>query len=55
MVETMAQRLPAGMDTSRMERPETAAKAIAFLCLDPMAHTGQIVVARQLVDEKDLA
>ncbi len=55
LTETMAQRLPPGMDTSRMERPETAAKAVAFLCLDPMAHTGQIVVARELVDEKDLA
>lgn len=55
LTETMARRLPAAVDTSRMERPETAAKAVAFLCLDPMPYAGQIVTARQLVDEKGLA
>ena len=54
LTETMARRMPPGMDTSRMERPETAAKAIAYLCLDPMTHTGQVVEARALVDEVGL-
>ena len=54
LTDTVARRMPPGMDTSRMERPETAAKAIAYLCLDPMTHTGQVVEARALVDEVGL-
>lgn len=54
LTETMKQRMPPGADTSRMERPETAAKAIARLCLDPMAHTGQIIEARAFVDAQGL-
>ena len=54
LTETMARRLPPGVDSSRMERPETAAKAIAFLCRDPMPYTGQIVVAREFVKQNDL-
>ena len=54
LTETMARRLPPGVDTSRMERPETAAKAIAFLARDPLPHTGRIVVARDFVAEHGL-
>ncbi len=54
LTETMERRMPPGMDTSRMERPETAAKAIAYLARDPMPHTGLVVVARNLVDAEGL-
>jgi NAD(P)-dependent dehydrogenase (short-subunit alcohol dehydrogenase family) len=54
LTETMRLRLPPGADTSRMERPETAGKAIAYLCLDPMAYTGQTVEARAVVDAHGL-
>ena len=54
LTETMARRLPPGVDTSRMERPETAAKAIAFLARDPLPHTGRIVVTRDFVAEHGL-
>ncbi len=47
-------RLMKGADTSRMERPETTAKAIAFLARDPMPYTGQIITARELADEHNL-
>lgn len=47
-------RLMKDADTSRMERPETTAKAIAFLSRDPMPHAGRIIVARQFVDEHEL-
>lgn len=48
------ERLMKDADTSRMERPETTAKAVAFLSRDPMPHTGRIVVARELADEHGL-
>ena len=54
---TLTERLARMMkdaDTSRMERPETTAKAVAFLSRDPMPHTGRIVVARELADEHGL-
>ena len=54
LTETMARRLPPGVDTSRMERPETAAKAIAFLARDPLPHTGRIVVTRDFVADPGL-
>ena len=47
-------RLMQGADTSRMERPETTAKAVAFLARDPMPYTGQMITARELADEKHL-
>ena len=43
-----------GLDLSGAEQPETTAKAVAAICKDPMAYTGQIVVARELVDSKGL-
>ena len=54
LTETMARRLPPSVDTSRMERPETAARAIAYLARDPLPYTGRVVVARELVAEKGL-
>lgn len=54
LTETMERRFPPGMDTSRMERPETCAKGLAFMCRDPMSYTGQIVVTRELVDQHGL-
>ncbi len=47
-------RLMEGADTSRMERPETTAKAVAFLCQDPMPYTGTTVVARELAQANNL-
>jgi NAD(P)-dependent dehydrogenase (short-subunit alcohol dehydrogenase family) len=54
LTETMQGRLPPGMDTSRMERPETCAKGLAYMCRNPMHYTGQIVVTRELVDRQGL-
>lgn len=54
ITERMKRMLPAGTDTSRMERPETTAKAISFICQEPMAYTGQIVVARELAAKHNL-
>ena len=53
LTERLAQMMQ-GADTSRMERPETTAKAISFLCRDPMAFTGEIVVARDLASREKL-
>lgn len=54
LTETMERRFRGGMDTSRMERPETCAKGLAFMCLEPMKYAGQIVVTRELVDQHGL-
>ena len=53
LTERLARRMQ-GADTSRMERPETTAKAVAFLCRDPMPHTGLMVVAREVFDKNHL-
>jgi NAD(P)-dependent dehydrogenase (short-subunit alcohol dehydrogenase family) len=36
------------------EKPGTSAKALAYLCRDPMRHTGRIFESRQVVDEHNL-
>lgn len=54
LTERMARMFPPGTDTSRMERPETTAKAVAFLSRDPMPHTGRILTAREVVDQNNL-
>lgn len=54
ITERMIRNLPPGADTSRMEKPETTAKTISFLCQDPMHYTGQIVVARELAEKHNL-
>jgi len=38
-----------GIDLTGAESPEVTAKAVAHICKEPMAYTGQIVVARELV------
>ena len=43
-----------GVDYSRADPPEVTAKAIAFICRDPMPFTGRVVVARDLVNEQKL-
>ncbi len=43
-----------GIDVSRAEQPETTAKAVAFLAREPMAYTGQILTARDVVNEHAL-
>ncbi len=53
MTERFARMMP-GIDASRLERPETTAKAVAFLSRDPMPYTGQVVVAREIVDKNNL-
>lgn len=46
--------IPEGADTSRMEPPETTARAVAFVCEDPMSHAGKIYAARTLCEEHNL-
>ena len=40
-----------GVDYSNAERPETTARAVAFICAQPMAFTGRVIVARSLAEE----
>jgi NAD(P)-dependent dehydrogenase (short-subunit alcohol dehydrogenase family) len=44
----------ADFDMSVSQSPETTAKAIAFMAREPMAYSGQVVVARDLAAEKSL-
>jgi NAD(P)-dependent dehydrogenase (short-subunit alcohol dehydrogenase family) len=53
LTERISRMMPE-VDTSWMERPETTAKAVAFLCRDPMPHTGRILTARAVVDQNEL-
>ena len=43
-----------GVDYSRADPPEVTAKAIAFMCREPMTYTGTVVVARELVQQHGL-
>jgi NAD(P)-dependent dehydrogenase (short-subunit alcohol dehydrogenase family) len=43
-----------GVDYSRADPPEVTAKAIAFICRNPMPYTGRVVVAREVVKENNL-
>jgi NAD(P)-dependent dehydrogenase (short-subunit alcohol dehydrogenase family) len=54
ITERVARTLQPGADTSHAERPETTAKAVAFLCQDPMAYTGRVVTSREIVDQHKL-
>ena len=51
ITERVARTLRPGSDTTRAERPETTARAVAVLCRDPMAYTGRIVSSRDIVDK----
>ena len=52
MTEIIEKTRP-GADFSRAERPEVSAKAVAFLCRDPMRFTGQILSSRDLIQAKE--
>lgn len=52
VTERMIRMLPAGADTSHMQKPETTAQAISILCENPMPHTGRIVVAKDFMDQQ---
>ncbi len=52
VTERMIRMLPAGADTTRMQKPETTAQAISILCQDPMPHTGRIVVAKDFMEQQ---
>jgi NAD(P)-dependent dehydrogenase (short-subunit alcohol dehydrogenase family) len=54
ITERVARTLRPGSDTSTAEKPEVTAKAIAFLCRDPMAYTGRIVTSREIVEQNGL-
>jgi NAD(P)-dependent dehydrogenase (short-subunit alcohol dehydrogenase family) len=54
LTERLARRALPGLDKSTAEPMETTAKAIAFICRDPMQHNGRILVSRQVVEENGL-
>jgi NAD(P)-dependent dehydrogenase (short-subunit alcohol dehydrogenase family) len=54
ITERVARTLRPGSDTSRAERPETTAKAVAFLCQNAMSYTGQILASRDIVEKNGL-
>jgi dehydrogenase/reductase SDR family protein 1 len=43
-----------GADYSNAETPETTGRAIAFICRDPIAYTGRVVLSRKIVDDNNL-
>jgi len=43
-----------GVNYATAEMPETTGRAIAFLCRDPMRHTGRILISREVVDQHGL-
>jgi dehydrogenase/reductase SDR family protein 1 len=53
---TMLERLAghAQLDLSGAESPEVTAKAVSFLCRDPMKHTGRFFIPRDVVQENGL-
>lgn len=53
ITERLAMRMPPEQQ-ARGERPETTGKAVAFLCREPMRHTGGWFTARTVVDENRL-
>jgi len=53
---TMLERLAGHtqLDLSGAESPEVTAKAVSFLCRDPMTHTGQFFIPREVVRQNGL-
>ncbi len=43
-----------GADYSTAETPETTGRAVAFLCRNGLAYTGQVLVSRDVVDQNGL-
>ncbi|HWC29279.1 MAG TPA: SDR family NAD(P)-dependent oxidoreductase [Dehalococcoidia bacterium] len=54
LTERMAKRQIPGLDMSTGEPMETTAKAVAFVCREPMRHNGRILQAREVVDQNGL-
>jgi NAD(P)-dependent dehydrogenase (short-subunit alcohol dehydrogenase family) len=42
------------MDLTRAETAEVPAKAVAFICANPMAYTGRVVTAHEVLDENSI-
>ena len=53
---TMLERLAGHthLDLFGAESPEVTAKAVSFLCRDPMTHTGQFFISREVVQQNGL-
>ena len=43
------------MDLSRAEKADVPAQAVAFICRDPMAYTGRVVTAHEVLDASSLS
>ncbi len=54
LTERLSRRAIPGIDMSMAEPMETTAKAVAFICRDPMRHNGRVLVAREVVDANGL-
>jgi len=54
LTERLSRRAIPGIDMSTAEPMETTAKAVAFICRDPMRHNGRVLVAREVVDANGL-
>jgi hypothetical protein len=52
--ERLSRRSIPGIDMSTALPMETTAKAVAFICRDPMAHNGRIHISRELVEQHGL-
>lgn len=54
LTERLSRRPIPGIDWSTAEPMETTAKAIAFICKDPMHHNGRVLISREVVDQNGL-
>jgi NAD(P)-dependent dehydrogenase (short-subunit alcohol dehydrogenase family) len=54
LTERMQRRTIPGIDLSTAEPMETTSKAVAFLCKDPMAYTGRVLIAREVCEQNGL-
>jgi citronellol/citronellal dehydrogenase len=54
LTERLARRSIPGIDISMAQPMETTAKAVAFVCRDPMQHNGRILISREVVEQNGL-
>ncbi len=54
LTERLQRRELPGIDKSTAESMDVTAKAVAFLCRDPMQHNGRVLVSREVVDQNGL-
>ena len=54
LTERLALRTIPGIDMSTAEPMDTTAKAVAYICKDPIQHNGHVYVARELVEKHGL-